>query len=126
MTGEHAELVAELRALAETVLERIEPILQKAARGAEGSADSADPSDSPGQAGCSTCSWCPLCALAALIRGEQHDLVTAVAGHASALLVVLREVLDGYQHPPADRPAETSEPAAPAAAFVSIDITIKE
>lgn len=123
MTGEHAELVAELRALAETVLERIEPILQKAARGAETESDESDGSVQPG---CSTCSWCPLCALAALIRGEQHDLVTAVAGHASALLLVLREVLDGHQDPSAGRAAEPSEHPAPAAAFVPIDITIKD
>lgn len=118
MTGEHAELVAELRALAETVLERIEPILQKAAAGAE------DPAGDR----CSSCSWCPLCALAALIRGEQHDLVTAVAGHASALLVVLREILDGHRHPEAgaDDVAKTPNRPDPGGVFVPIDITIRE
>lgn len=117
MTGEHAELVAELRALAETVLERIEPILQKAAAGAE---------ESEGQERCNSCSWCPLCALAALIRGEQHDLVTAVAGHASTLLVVLREVLDGHRHPDTGPAAEASSRSEPGGAFVPIDITIRE
>ncbi|PTR32171.1 hypothetical protein C8K36_1011222 [Rhodococcus sp. OK519] len=128
MTGEHAELVAELRALAETVLERIEPILQKAsARGADEAED---------QAGCTACSWCPLCALAALIRGEQHDLVTAVAGHGSALLSVLREVLDGHHasaatgtatgEAAASGPSGPSGPSMPATAFVPIDITIRD
>ena len=118
-------MVAELRALAETVLERIEPILQKAARGAEAAAES-EGTDSAGQAGCSSCSWCPLCALAALIRGEQHDLVTAVAGHASALLAVLREVLDGQQDAAAEHAGQTPERPAPASAFVPIHITIKD
>jgi len=125
VTGEHAEMVAELKALAETVLERIEPILQKAARGAEAAAESDGP-ESAGQTGCSSCSWCPLCALAALIRGEQHDLVTAVAGHASALLAVLREVLDGQQDAAAARAGQVPEPTEQASAFVPIHITIKD
>lgn len=113
MTSEHVELVAELRALAETVLDRLDPILQKAANG------SADRSVDDGAA-CSSCSWCPLCALAALIRGEQHDLVTLVAGQAGVLLAALREALDAHE-----RGAKTDDAPAPPSAFVPIDVTIK-
>ncbi|WP_165497031.1 hypothetical protein [Rhodococcus sp. ABRD24] len=117
MTGEHAELTAELRALAETVLERLGPVLQKAAaprpEGAVG-----DP------APCPSCSWCPLCALAALIRGEQHDLVTLLAGQASTLLAVLREALDNHEWAPAS-PGTEPDPAGGTSSFVPIDVTIK-
>lgn len=118
MTGDHAELAAELRALAETVLERLEPILQKAAAPvpAEGDGD--------GGAACSTCSWCPLCALAALIRGEQHDLVTLLAGQASTLLAALREVLDAHEGTATEYAG--APPAAAPSAFVPIDVTIKD
>lgn len=120
MTGDHAELAAELRALAETVLERLEPILQKVA--APVPAEGVGGGD--GGAACSTCSWCPLCALAALIRGEQHDLVTLLAGQASTLLTALREVLDAHEGTATE---SAGAPPAPApSAFVPIDVTIKD
>ncbi len=122
MTGEHAELIAELRALADTVLDRLDPILAKAQQAA-GSAATAD-----GSGGCSSCSWCPLCALAALVRGEQHDLVTLVAGQASTLIAALREMRDAHE-----RTAAAGSPAAPAdgdpvpprSVFAPIDVTIR-
>lgn len=122
MTGDHAELTAELRALAETVLERLEPILQKVAAPAP-----AEESGDGDRATCSTCSWCPLCALAALIRGEQHDLVTLLAGQASTLLTALREVLDAHDRAAGESAGAPSGSSAPATAsmFVPIDVTIK-
>ena len=124
VTGDHAELTAELRALAETVLERLEPILQKVA--APVPAEQA--ADADAGPACSTCSWCPLCALAAVIRGEQHDLVTLLAGQASVLLTALREALDAH-----DRAAGEAREAGEAAgapsdssAFVPITVTIKD
>ncbi|MFI5781581.1 hypothetical protein [Nocardia sp. NPDC051570] len=76
--GEFAE---ELRLLAEAVLERVEPVLRRAA--AEGRAD------------WDGCSWCPICAAAALVRGEHHDVVAAIAENGTAIVTVLREALAG-------------------------------
>ncbi|WP_430333047.1 hypothetical protein [Rhodococcus sp. ACT016] len=125
MTGDHAELTAELRALAETVLERLEPILQKVAAPMPDAEAGGAGDDRPT---CSTCTWCPLCALAALIRGEQHDLVTLVAGQASTLLAALREALDAHDTAggEARATAATTPASAPPSAFVPIDVRITE
>src|SRR5690606_4015196 len=74
------EFAEELRMLAETVLERVEPTLRSAAE------------DRPEW---SSCSWCPVCATAALVRGEHHDVLTALADHGTAIVTVLREALAG-------------------------------
>ena len=74
------EFAAELRALAEVLLERVEPTLRRAA------ADGHE---------WDSCSWCPVCAAAALVRGEHHDVVAAVADHGTAIVTVLREALAG-------------------------------
>ncbi|CAM2968535.1 Integral membrane protein [Prescottella defluvii] len=137
MTGEHAELAAELRALAETVLDRLEPILLEIAADRTGERGAGtDGADTGLQPACSTCSWCPLCALAALIRGEQHDLVTRLAGQGSVVLAILRQILDDHDRAATDAaagsaaagtapPAESSPPA-PTSSFVPIDVTIKD
>ncbi|WP_216910008.1 hypothetical protein [Nocardia noduli] len=102
--GEFAE---ELKLLAETVLERVEPVLRHAA-------------DQPGE--WSSCSWCPVCAAAALMRGEHHEVVAAIADHGTAIVTVLREALAGapVEPVPADAESESggsesggSEDAAP-------------
>jgi hypothetical protein len=130
MNDEHAQLVAELLAVAKSALERLEPILERAAV-PHGSAPE------PGAANqWSGCSWCPVCALAALIRGEQHDLVTLLAGQASAVITVLRQVLEEHQSPDVPDPGNPgppgpgeSEPAGGAApgpsSFSPIAVTIK-
>ncbi|MET8877833.1 hypothetical protein [Nocardia sp. NPDC004604] len=74
------EFVAELKLLAEAVLERVEPVLRRAA---------------DGQPDWSSCSWCPVCAAAALVRGEHHDVLAVVADHGTAIVTVLREALAG-------------------------------
>ncbi|WP_227462780.1 MULTISPECIES: hypothetical protein [Nocardia] len=74
------EFAQELRALAETLLERVEPALRRAA------ADGRE---------WDSCSWCPVCATAALVRGEHHEVVAAVADHGTAIVTVLREALAG-------------------------------
>lgn len=79
---QHGELVEELRLLVETVLERIEPALRRAATG-EGAQEWA------------SCSWCPLCAAVALIRGEHHEVVASLAEHGTAMVTVLREAIAG-------------------------------
>lgn len=74
------EFAAELRLLAEAVLERVEPVLRRAA---------------DGQPDWSSCRWCPVCAAAALVRGEHHDVLAVVADHGTAIVTVLREALAG-------------------------------
>ncbi|MFI6044342.1 hypothetical protein ACIA8C_22130 [Nocardia sp. NPDC051321] len=75
-----AEFVAELKLLAESVLERVEPVLRQAA---------------DGQVEWSSCSWCPVCAAAALMRGQHHEVLQTVADHGTAIVTVLREALAG-------------------------------
>lgn len=76
-----AEFAEELRLLAETVLERVEPVLRRSA--------------AEGQPEWSSCSWCPVCAAAALVRGEHHDVLAAIADHGTTIVTVLREALAG-------------------------------
>lgn len=101
MSEEHERLVAEFRALAETVLTRLEPVLQKAAAAtADVASDSASTDTQPVFTGCS---WCPVCALAALVRGEHHELLAFLAGQAAAFLALLREILDEFLGGPSGR-----------------------
>ncbi|CCQ16149.1 putative uncharacterized protein [Rhodococcus sp. AW25M09] len=80
MTSDHSELGADLLALAETVLTRLEPILR-------GVSETQQDRDQQG------CSWCPVCALAALVRGERHDLVELVATEGAVVIALLRQFL---------------------------------
>lgn len=126
--GEHrhedqlGELVEELRMLAETMLERVEPVLRRAA--ADGGVE------------WDGCSWCPVCAAAALVRGEHHDVVATLAEHGTAIVTVLREALAGIpvepvlpdpepegEAPQGDSPAERPPAARPG--YVSIPVQIK-
>lgn len=60
MSEEHERLVAEFRALAETVLTRLEPVLQKAAAAtADVASDSASTDTQPVFTGCSWCRCAP-------------------------------------------------------------------
>ncbi|MCQ4119021.1 hypothetical protein [Rhodococcus tibetensis] len=131
MNDDHAQLVADLRALAESALERLEPILQRAA--APHSQDG--PNDERAATGeWSGCTWCPVCALAAVIRGEQHDLVTLLANQGTVLVAVLRQILDEHrvhdgpqapESPPGGSGAEDAPPSPAESAFVPISVTIK-
>ncbi|GAB2705464.1 hypothetical protein [Nocardia thraciensis] len=115
------EFTEEMRLLAEAVLERVEPVLRRAA--ADGRADWGG------------CSWCPLCAAAALVRGEHHDVVAAIAEHGTAVVTVLREALAGVPvdpvAPESDVPQRTSRGPASSGAraggsgYVSIPVQIK-
>ncbi len=114
---EHADLGPELRALAQSILNRIDPAVRAAAAVAAGA-------DGPGK--CQQV-WCPVCALAALVRGEQHPLLTIVAEHSVALLTVVRAMVDdiestsGPQRPPPDGPP----PAGPGR-YQHIPVTVEE
>ncbi|HJT91816.1 MAG TPA: hypothetical protein VJ777_07705 [Mycobacterium sp.] len=89
MSGAHPDLGPELRQLAQTILDRLDPAVRLAAARA---ASSAGPSQGPGK--CQQV-WCPVCALAALVSGEQHPLLSVVAEHSVALLTVIRAIVDG-------------------------------
>ena len=101
-----AEFAAELKILAETVLERVEPVLRAAGTG---------------QTDWSSCSWCPICAAAALVRGEHHDVLTAVAEHGTAIVTVLREALAGVPVAPVMPDPETGAPHDHSAFFADQD-----
>lgn len=127
MRGDYAELTAELRALAEAVLDRLEPVLQRAA-----AAHAQEPTPEGVAPAGRGCSWCPLCALAALIRGEHHDLIAFLATHAAALLALLRELLDdhgrragGDSAQSTGAPPTGTPPASDRPGFVPITVTIK-
>ncbi|WP_051175043.1 hypothetical protein [Nocardia exalbida] len=115
-----SELAEELKLLAEAVLERVEPVLRRAA---------------DGQAEWTGCSWCPVCAAAALVRGEHHDVLAAVADHGTAIVTVLREALAGVPVEPVmptDADPETGAPHrhgpgedGDGPSYVDIPVTIK-
>lgn len=91
----HQNLAPELRALAQAVLDRLDPAVRLlAARAASG-----------GSPGACQQVWCPVCALAALVSGEEHPLLNVVAEHSTALLTVVRAVVEDMGPPPdPDRP----------------------
>ncbi|MGK2880670.1 MAG: hypothetical protein ACSLE6_07680, partial [Mycobacterium sp.] len=78
MSDPHPDLGPELRALAQLILDRLDPALRAAA------AYSANT-----EAGKCQQVWCPVCALAALVSGEQHPLLTVVAEHSVSLLTMI-------------------------------------
>lgn len=94
--GETRDLVAELRVLAERVIDRVEPALRRL-----------DDPDAPHWDGCS---WCPLCALAAALRGERHDLLTLVSTEFDGLVAVVRAYLDEHASPTAASSASSPAP----------------
>ena len=115
--GEHPDLGPELRALAQSILDRIDPAVRAAAAAATGA-------DGPGK--CQQV-WCPVCALAALVSGEQHPLLTVIAEHSVALLTVVRamvadiESTSGPDQPPPDEPP----PPGPSR-YQHIPVTVEE
>ncbi|RZL23989.1 MULTISPECIES: hypothetical protein [Rhodococcus] len=137
MNDDHTKLLAEFRVLADSVLSRIEPIVAQMAEGRTNAA--ADLETSEELPAFSGCSWCPVCAVAALMRGEHHELLAILAGHAAVLLVLLRELLDEFLggRAPSDgktdggpgggapTPDGTSSPKPRSPAFVPITVTVK-
>jgi hypothetical protein len=82
----HGDLGPELRQLAQTILDRIDPAVRSMAALA-----AARSGDEPGK--CQQL-WCPFCALAAVATGEEHPLLTVIAEHSVGLLTVVRAVLE--------------------------------
>src|SRR5215210_1084985 len=107
MTGSHPDIGPELRQLAQTILDRLDPAVRLAAARAVS-----------GGAGKCQQVWCPVCALAALVNGEQHPLLTVIAEHSVALLAVVRAMAEtagaGTQTPePPDGPPTGPAPPGP-------------
>ncbi len=81
MRGPHPDIGPELRALAQAILDRLDPAVRTAAAMASAAGSG------PGK--CQQV-WCPVCALAALATGEQHPLLTLIAEHSVALMAMIR------------------------------------
>ncbi|ORI13347.1 hypothetical protein [Rhodococcus sp. 1168] len=99
MTTEHSDVAAELWALAETVLTRVEPMLRQAVT---------DQQERPRQG----CSWCPVCALSALIRGEQHELLTVLATEGATVVAMIRQLIAEHLDGPASQSTHASTETA--------------
>ena len=115
--SQHPDLGPELRALAQSILDRIDPAVRAAAAAAVGA-------DGPGK--CQQV-WCPVCALAALVAGEQHPLLTVIAEHSVALLTVVRAMVDGVestQNP--NRPPPDEPPPSGSSRYQHIPVTVEE
>src|SRR6185369_15393739 len=101
MSKGHSDLGPELKALAQSILDRIDPAVRAAATAAAGA-------DGPGK--CQQV-WCPVCALAALVAGEQHPLLTVISEHSVALLAVVRAMVDNL--PDSSGPGFPEPPTSP-------------
>jgi hypothetical protein len=105
VSGIHPDIGPELRQLAQTILDRLDPAVRLAA------ARAASAGGGPGK--CQQV-WCPVCALAALVAGEQHPLLTVVAEHSVALMAVIRAIIEDSAHAaegrPGPEPPETPPP----------------
>jgi hypothetical protein len=107
VSGAHHDIGPELRQLAQTILDRLDPAVRLAAARAAGS----------GGGKCQQV-WCPVCALAALVAGEQHPLLTVIADHSVALMTVIRAIIEdtvgttrpGPPEPPPDTPPPPTGP----------------
>lgn len=116
MSGAHPEIGPELRRLAQSILDGIDPALRAAATLTAGAG--------PGTGKCQQV-WCPVCALAALATGDQHPLLTAIADHSIALLAVIRDIVNEANdmdraskptpEPPPDGPPDGATDAGDAA-----------
>jgi len=122
MSEGHTDLGPELKALAQTILDRIDPAVRAAAAAAAGA-------DGPGK--CQQV-WCPVCALAALVSGEQHPLLSVIAEHSVALLTVVRamvsdiEATPGRRPPPPDEPPPDGPPTSGPSRYQHIPVTVEE
>jgi hypothetical protein len=101
VSGSHTDIPPELRQLAQTILDTLDPAVRLAAARATG-----------GTASRCEQVWCPVCALAALVNGEQHPLLTVIAEHSVALLDVVRAMAQPAAGPPPE-PPDPSRPEGP-------------
>jgi hypothetical protein len=133
--GAHPDLGPELRQLAQTILDRLDPAVRLAAARAAGSAGGSE-----GPPKCQQV-WCPVCALAALVAGEQHPLLTVIADHSVALLTVIRAIVEdtadastrpppepppGAPPPPSGGPGGDEPPPSGPGRYEHIPVTVEE
>ena len=102
MSDGHPDIGPELRQLAQTILDRLDPAVRLAAARA-----------ASGGAGKCQQVWCPVCALGALINGEQHPLLTVIAEHSVALLAVVRAMAEPAAGSAGSGPPEPPDPSTP-------------
>ena len=100
--GRHSDVGPELRHLAQTILDRLDPAVRLAAARAT----------TGGQGKCQQV-WCPVCALAALVNGEQHPLLTVIAEHSVALLTVVRAMAEPSAGAGGPEPPDPTTPTRP-------------
>lgn len=94
----HSGFAAELRALALTGLERLEPVLERLR-------------DEPATAAAGqACTVCPICAVIAALRGERPELAARLAEQAAGLVAVLRAALEEGEPAPRSAAAPASTP----------------
>lgn len=115
MTSSHAglgELGPELRKVAQSILDGIDPAVRLAAARVLGAG-----------AGTGKCQqvWCPVCALAAVVTGEQHPLLTVIAEHSVALVTVVRALIDQVEQVDAPTPPPDGPPNGGASADMAVD-----
>lgn len=120
--GAHPNIGPELRKLAQAILDGIDPGLRAAAARV-----------SAGDPGKCQQLWCPVCALAALVAGEQHPLLTVIAEHSTALLMIIRAMVADQQTHGAGPPPPDGPPSGPPAGdgagrsrYEHIPVTIEE
>jgi hypothetical protein len=102
VSGSHSDIPPELRQLAQTILDTLDPAVRlAAARAVTGDASRCEQV------------WCPVCALGALISGEQHPLLTVIAEHSVALLDVVRAMAQTSASGASNAPPEPPDPAHP-------------
>jgi len=104
LSGAHSDLGPELRVLAQSILDKLDPAVRLAAARAQA-----------GGSGPGRCQqvWCPVCALAALISGEQHPLLSVVAEHSVALLTLLKAMVDDVETSANTGPGQKPPPGGP-------------
>lgn len=97
----HPEVGPELRALAQAILDRLDPVVRAAA------AMATDTLRGPGR--CQQV-WCPVCALAALASGEQHPMLTVIAEHSVVLMTMVRDLVAEPAAAAENTPQRNGEP----------------
>jgi hypothetical protein len=126
VSGIHPDIGPELRKLAQSILDGIDPAVRLAATRALG--------DGAGSGKCQQV-WCPVCALAAVVTGEEHPLLTVIAEHSVALLAAIRAIVDqvdGSTTPPPDGPpgggaqADTAANGEAPSRYQPITVTVEE
>jgi hypothetical protein len=125
VSGIHPDIGPELRKLAQSILDGIDPAVRLAATRALG--------DGAGTGKCQQV-WCPVCALAAVVTGEEHPLLTVIAEHSVALLAVIRAIvdqIDGSTPPPDGPPSGRAQPDGAADAgtpsrYQPITVTVED